>query len=740
MNKPVSGGHHEVQREDIKSGTSWTSSEMTYTGDNFMINVYARSDNHEQYPQSEEKAGYFTVVESDIEEISISTPVLSVSSQNITVGNTIDLSWNDVDGAEQYKILVFDSKGNALRPEGDVFAASVHQHELSFQWCGTYNIELYALSGISQSYPAIVTVTVNHIWGASDTSISGSGDWKVCTVNKDRYCLYQASVKYYKKCTVCETLSDANQYDVVLYTEAEASKSSHKYYVEDQITTYKCCDEAEHVLISTISKRCSGCGRKLTEVVENENREAHEYKNGICTAVGCGFKFENLIGECEFDIVADYYLASEPSSKNLYISHTNSAAKIGLKDKQSGALFSTSEASNVYRVVLAKRATDETLKDIGLSFTNDSISVSESERETCLIGELSLINISTGKVADTVSVWYINTFRDGWFNMNRYTSNIAQLEQIETATEEHGYGIMMDNDIELFGVFHEYHNNKKNEYPNGYYVVTFEVINKRYVNYGVVVYDGLDNQVGETTIIRAYSPTTPFCHVMWEGGKAVLYTLGALDPERGLREKDSQITKVSVEVPVGGYICFETSENNETVEDMNDVDIILTLLEHGETAIELLSREPGSIVDNSYISKEVFLGYLKKTSITDVIKEVIKEFNKSGLEGAFEILQKADCFEDLKEAYKNSMFTIDNATGIITAIFGTVEKNISFLHPVAFYAEHSTNLAQSSAVLMQLSSTSQSGDDFYIDCILVPATITRNHGGGGKVFGERDRK
>ena len=234
---------------------------------------------------------------------SLDTPVLtSGSSMTIKVMESATIDWNMVNGAERYALIVYDQNWKPLRtengyPVAELTDANTTAYTYTFEVCGMYYVQLYAQAGIVngagtvQSDAVTVTINVDHEWISSGTSIDGSGEWKVCTKNRDTYCCYQASVKYYKKCAICGTLSDKSLYDVVSYSEDNASKSSHSYREVSRDETYRSYDEVEHIMVTTINKKCSGCGKTTSETFESEYRAAHVYDSDyICLAKGCGYK------------------------------------------------------------------------------------------------------------------------------------------------------------------------------------------------------------------------------------------------------------------------------------------------------------------------------------------------------------------------------------------------------------------------------------------------------------------
>lgn len=240
---------------------------------------------------------------------SLAAPILASNSiVNIKVNEHATIDWYGVDGAERYALIVYDKDWKPLRtvngyPFAELTNAYTSVYTYRFETCGTYYVLLYAQAGIHdgvssvQSDAVTVTINVGHEWIPSGTSIAGSGKWKACTKDRDTYCCYQASVKYYKKCAVCGTLSDKSLCDEVSYTEDNASKSSHNYRDVSSDEAYRIYDEAEHIMITNINRKCSGCGKTITETLESEYRAAHVYDSDyICRAKGCGYKlFQNSV-------------------------------------------------------------------------------------------------------------------------------------------------------------------------------------------------------------------------------------------------------------------------------------------------------------------------------------------------------------------------------------------------------------------------------------------------------------
>jgi len=209
------------------------------------------------------------------------------------------------------------------------------------------------------------------------------------------------------------------------------------------------------------------------------------------------------------------------------------------------------------------------------------------------------------------------------------------------------------------------------------------------------------------------------CRVFYEGGKAILDTV-TLNPEKGIREFESQVTYVSVVVPADGYIRFEGSGQNDAVLAMNGLDTVLTLLEGTESFMDLWKGKPVSLVNNSFISKEVFLGYLNKLGAEELIPTLLEEFTNSGIEGAVALLSESDMYDDLLEAYKQSLFTWDTAQGVATGVFSGIEEAVMFLNPVAYIAEKGTNTVVAIDVLNDLSSSKADDPNFKIEAIVVP--------------------
>ena len=405
------------------------------------------------------------------------------------------------------------------------------------------------------------------------------------------------------------------------------------------------------------------------------------------------------VGEKEPDVSVDAYrltLNSDYYKDDMgyvLVSPNESIIDVGIVDEATGNTYYSGELSTQYEIVC--EISDQNFAErCGFNFYSGEIltyiDVDNSIDDCGTFAELLLKNKKTGKYEDRVGIYYSNTYHDGWLGEKSHTSDTSKLEQVRKATANHGLVLRQEasTEVEIFNVQYTYHPEKTKHFPSGYYNVTFEALNGTSTNYGVVAYNSANVKVGSTQIIAAYSPTTPVCRVIYEGGKEILTILSG-DIEKSFREMETQKTYISIDVPVDGYLAFESGAENSSVEGTNTIDILLAAFQAG-TSLKDLLKGP-SLTDYSYIDKQVFASYINKIATSALKKEFVRKFATSGAKEAFNYLVGREEYASILEALRECA-TSGLKPGF-TAFASTVEKGVTFLNPVAYALECTVNEA-----------------------------------------------
>jgi len=426
----------------------------------------------------------------------------------------------------------------------------------------------------------------------------------------------------------------------------------------------------------------------------------------------------SIEGSCELEITSSYYNKTQGfvlvTDDDLYLN-------VFVREKSTGKEMWPSEIADVYRVE-CEILHSELANLIGFSYKDGVVRITDSTRQWYgAFAKLKLIKVATGTVVQEVQVVYSYTDRDGWLSEKTYTSLVARIDDVERATSK--YGFILDTigrkNMEIYNVQYRYSNDKPQKFPEGYYTVTFDVFNGTRVNYGVVAYDKNDNQLGATTIIAAYSPTTPICRVLYEGGH-FMYKL-ITEPEGALREAETQKTSIMLEVPVDGYINIVGSADNETVKLFNGVDVLIGLLDAGDKIQDLIGSFKNPL-DYTCINKETFVAYLQKSAIPNEFWEEVWDVvvAEKRADAILQLITESPYWEDILEGMVKSIASPDSIGGVITKVTSNIEEGVMFLNPVAHRLETGVQLLDIVDMTQQILNNMNDKDSLRMGWIMLP--------------------